>query len=161
MSEYLNTKEAAKFLGIKLGNLYHKIYTKEIAYSRPSGMPKGTYVLKKSDLEAYMSKNRVEACSEISADFGSVIAGGIGLPIPPPGIKEPVNAELPFEPDGAEKRYSRPTLVPDMEDSGEGGIPKGGETETMQIVDCPYCGKKITHPHIQTWTLDPLEVGKK
>lgn len=62
--DFMNTmtvREAAQYLKISEATLYAEIRSGRLAYYRPN--PKGRIYIVKEDLDAYISRGRVEACN--------------------------------------------------------------------------------------------------
>ena len=57
----MTVKEAAQYLNISVATLYAEIRSGRLAYCRPN--PKGKIFMMKDDLDAYISRGRVEACN--------------------------------------------------------------------------------------------------
>jgi len=63
---YLTFKEAAAFLMISKSTLYKKTSLREIPYCKPGGK---LILFQKTDLEDYLSQNRIETKTEIENSY--------------------------------------------------------------------------------------------
>ena len=61
--EFLNTKEASKYLGISIHTLYRLTGEKAIPYFKPGGCMN---FFRRSDLDSWVTKNRIASNAELA-----------------------------------------------------------------------------------------------
>lgn len=71
---YYNTKEASEYTGISKQLIYRAVRNREIAYSQPSGKAGSSKLyFKRSDLDAYLSRNYTPANTDVEAEAANWI----------------------------------------------------------------------------------------
>ena len=72
--EFYNVKEAAEYTGLSRQLIYKAVRNKEIAYSQPSGKGGSSKLFfKRSDLDAYLSRNYSPANADVEAEVANWI----------------------------------------------------------------------------------------
>lgn len=71
---FYNVKEAAEYTGLSRQLIYKAVRNKEIAYSQPSGKGGSSKLFfKRSDLDAYLSRNYSPANADVEAEVANWI----------------------------------------------------------------------------------------
>lgn len=71
---FYNVKEAAEYTGLSIQLIYKAVRNKEIAYSQPSGKGGSSKLFfKRSDLDAYLSRNYSPANADVEAEVANWI----------------------------------------------------------------------------------------
>lgn len=71
---FYNVKEAAEYTGLSRQLIYKAVRNKEIAYSQPSGKGGSSKLFfKRSDLDAYLSRNYSPANADVEAEAANWI----------------------------------------------------------------------------------------
>lgn len=71
---FYNVKEAAEYTGLSRQLIYKAVRNKEIAYSQPSGKGGSSKLFfKRSDLDAYISRNYSPANTDVEAEVANWI----------------------------------------------------------------------------------------
>lgn len=71
---FYNVKEAAEYTGLSRQLIYKAVRNKEIAYSQPSGKGGSSKLFfKRSDLDAYLSRNYTPANADVEAEAANWI----------------------------------------------------------------------------------------
>ena len=72
--EFYNVKEAAEYTGLSRQLIYKAVRNKESAYSQPSGKGGSSKLFfKRSDLDAYLSRNYSPANADVEAEVANWI----------------------------------------------------------------------------------------
>lgn len=70
--EYLTVDEAAAYVGAKRSYIYRLTHEKRVSFTKPGG---NRVLIKRSDLQAWLEKNRVKSQDELHQDVANYIAG--------------------------------------------------------------------------------------
>ena len=73
MSKPVTIKQAAEYLGLKVGYMYQLIHHKKIPYFKPSG---ARVYFTQEDLEAYCFRNRISADYELNEQADKILNKG-------------------------------------------------------------------------------------
>ncbi|ENI8049709.1 helix-turn-helix domain-containing protein [Vibrio cholerae] len=69
--EYLTVNEAAAYVGAKRSYIYRLTHEKRVSFTKPGG---NRVLIKRSDLQAWLEKNRVKSQDELHQDVANYIA---------------------------------------------------------------------------------------
>ncbi|WP_217540485.1 helix-turn-helix domain-containing protein [Vibrio metschnikovii] len=69
--EYLTVDEAAAYVGAKRSYIYRLTHEKRVSFTKPGG---NRVLIKRSDLQAWLEKNRVKSQDELHQDVANYIA---------------------------------------------------------------------------------------
>lgn len=68
--EYLTVDEAAAYVGAKRSYIYRLTHEKRLSFTKPGG---NRVLIKRSDLQAWLEKNRVKSAHELHQDVTNYI----------------------------------------------------------------------------------------